>query len=77
MEQPKIIKQICEKHGEQDFVLGRNGNYRCKQCRAEKAIQRRQKNSLDSFSPEVINEIIKLGKAIQRNKRNSNNPEIL
>lgn len=38
----KIIKSVCNKHGETDFILRTEGYYRCKKCRSEAVIKRRR-----------------------------------
>ena len=43
MEKPKFITKECKHHGVTEYVLESRGYYRCKKCRVEKVIRRRQK----------------------------------
>ena len=38
-----IAEMMCPRHGETEFILEGRGYYRCKRCRADRVVRRRQK----------------------------------
>jgi len=39
----EFILKVCKKHGETEFVLRKDGRYRCKKCAVEAVQKRREK----------------------------------
>ena len=43
MAENKTIYKFCKKHGETEYVLYKDGKFRCKKCAVEAVQRRRQK----------------------------------